>query len=403
VLADNTLGRLWLEMHERLSQLESYEEGQEGKQHPRYRLSEHRCDVPHAAEAQEVFKTWIAEEADVLHDHTVDRLCRFLVPLPARPVPRGKKSVREIRVLDPACGSGHFLLYAFDILFAMYREVEPDLDPREIPALILENNLFGVDIDLRAAQLAAFGLYLKARATLAALDPSAPLRLRRLNIVVADAHIGNDPRKDAFLERYQGAPEIQELYRKILADLDHTNVLGSLLKVRTEFERLFGRVSQVTRERSRKQQEAWAHPGQQELFSLSPQRELREAFSTLSGRTWTTDELLDDLRRFKEEVLPSQDIGARLFYTDLERTVGLLSLLSQQYDVVLMNPPYGDMPPAAKDYLKGDKKKKIPAHYPRTHHDYATAFLEQGLDLLHQNGFIGALIPRSFMYLSSFE
>jgi hypothetical protein len=79
-------------------------------------------------------------------------------------------------------------------------------EPREIPALILENNLFGIDIDLRAAQLAAFGLYLKARATLAAIDPVAPLRLRRLNIVVADAHIGDDPRKDAFLERYQGAP-----------------------------------------------------------------------------------------------------------------------------------------------------------------------------------------------------
>ena len=51
---------------------------------------------------------------------------------------------------------------------------------------------------------------------------------------MADAHIGNDPRKEAFLARYQDVPEIQELYRKILADLDHTNVLGSLLKVRTE-------------------------------------------------------------------------------------------------------------------------------------------------------------------------
>ncbi|MBI3303497.1 MAG: hypothetical protein HYZ72_15645, partial [Deltaproteobacteria bacterium] len=403
VLTDNTLGRLWLEMHERLPQLESYEEEQEGKRQPRYRLSEHRCDVPHAAVAPEAFKTWISEEADVLRDHTVDRLCRFLVPLPSQPVPRGKKNVREIRVLDPACGSGHFLLYAFDILFAIYREAEPDLDPREIPALILENNLFGIDIDLRAAQLAVFELYLKARATLAAIDPSAPLRLRRLNIVVADAHIGNDPRKEAFLERYQGETEIQELYRKILADLDHTNVLGSLLKVRTEFERLFGRVSQVAHERSRKQQEVWAHAGQQELFSLSPQRELSESFSTLSGRTWTVDELLDDLRRFEEEVLPSQDIGARLFYTDLERTVGLLSLLSQQYDVVLMNPPYGDMPPEARDYLQGNKKKKIPAHYPRTHQDYATAFLEQALDLLHPNGFVGGLIPRSFMYLSSYE
>ena len=62
--------------------------------------------------------------------------------------------------------------YAFDLLFAMYREAEPDLDLREIPALILANNLFGIDIDLRAAQLAAFSLYLKARATLADVSRS---------------------------------------------------------------------------------------------------------------------------------------------------------------------------------------------------------------------------------------
>ena len=136
VLADNTLGRLWLEMYERLPQLESFKEEQEGKRQTRYRLSEHRREVPHAAETPEAFKAWITEEADVLRDQSVDRLCRFLVPLPSRPVPRGKKNVREIRVLDPACGSGQFLLYAFDILFAMYREAEPDLDLGEIPALI---------------------------------------------------------------------------------------------------------------------------------------------------------------------------------------------------------------------------------------------------------------------------
>ena len=59
---------------------------------------------------------------------------------------------------------------------------------------------------------------------------------------MADAHIGNDPRKAAFLERYRDDPEIRQLYAKVLSDLDHTNVLGSLLKVRTEFESLFGRV-----------------------------------------------------------------------------------------------------------------------------------------------------------------
>jgi len=68
----------------------------------------------------------------------------------------------ELRVIDPACGSGHFLLYAFDILERIWW-AETDLDRSEIPAKILEHNLYGVDIDLRSCQLSAFNLYLKAR------------------------------------------------------------------------------------------------------------------------------------------------------------------------------------------------------------------------------------------------
>jgi hypothetical protein len=336
VLADNTLGRLWLEMQERQPQLESTEETVEGKKETRWHLVERRRGIPHAATDPEGFKAWIAEEPNPLRDATVDRLCRFLAPLPSRPPPRGRKSVRELKIIDPACGSGHFLLYAFDILFAMYREGEPGLDPRQIPALILENNLFGIDIDVRAAQLAAFDLYLKARTVLAALDAKARLEIRRLNIVVADAHLGDDPRKEAFLARYNNDPLIQHLYRKILADVDHTNVLGSLLKVRTEFEAVFREIRTTNTRNGRERQGAWAH-GQLDLIATAPQRELTEIFTSTLGREWTLDELLSDLQKFESEVLPKQDVGARLFYTDLRRTVGLLGLLSQKYDVILMN------------------------------------------------------------------
>jgi hypothetical protein len=395
VLTDNTLGRLWLEMRERLPCLER--QGATGDDSAGYRLVERRRDVPHARDDAEDFRAWIAEEPDPLRDATVDRLCRFLVPLPSEAPPRSPKPVREIRVLDPACGSGHFLLYAFDLLFTMYREAEPELDPRQIPALILEHNLHGIDIDLRAAQLAAFGLYLKARTTLAAVDPKAALALRGLNIVVADAHINDDPRKTQFLESFRSDPDVQALYRRVLHDLDHTNALGSLIKVRTEFETLFGRIRQT------RQAPTAFDPAQGVLIETSAQLGLRETYRAQSGRTWTIRELLDELRRFEAEVAPGQDIGARLFYTDVERTVGLLGLLSEQYDVVLMNPPYGDMPAETKDYLKGNKKRGNVARYPRTHHDLATAFIEQGLDLLDAGGFLGGLVPRSFMFLSSFE
>ncbi|MBN6740320.1 BREX-1 system adenine-specific DNA-methyltransferase PglX [Acidithiobacillus sp. MC6.1] len=68
----------------------------------------------------------------------------------------------DIKVCDPACGSGHMLTYAFDLLYAIYEEV--GTDPSEIPEKILTHNLYGIEIDERAGELAAFALTMKARA-----------------------------------------------------------------------------------------------------------------------------------------------------------------------------------------------------------------------------------------------
>lgn len=70
-------------------------------------------------------------------------------------------SADDIRVLDPACGSGHILVYAFDLLFRMYEE--EGWPTEDIPQMILENNLFGLEIDRRAAEIASFALEMKAR------------------------------------------------------------------------------------------------------------------------------------------------------------------------------------------------------------------------------------------------
>jgi type II restriction/modification system DNA methylase subunit YeeA len=75
--------------------------------------------------------------------------------------PRKKKSIEEVKFLEPCVGSGHILSYAFDVYHKIYEE--EGYDPNEIPALILTKNLFGVDIDPRAAQLASFVLIMKAR------------------------------------------------------------------------------------------------------------------------------------------------------------------------------------------------------------------------------------------------
>jgi len=101
-----------------------------------------------------------------------------LLKLPAFVPYRPKKDPRELRILDPACGSGHFLLYCFDLLETIYEEAydDPDLGPalkndyptpeelrQAIPALILAHNLHGIDIDLRATQIAALALWLRCQ------------------------------------------------------------------------------------------------------------------------------------------------------------------------------------------------------------------------------------------------
>jgi hypothetical protein len=77
-------------------------------------------------------------------------------------IPEDIKSVEDIRFIDPCMGSGHILVYAFDLFTKMYEE--EGYQTREIPTLILTNNIFGIDIDRRCYQLASFALTMKARA-----------------------------------------------------------------------------------------------------------------------------------------------------------------------------------------------------------------------------------------------
>src|SRR5215510_13361855 len=104
--------------------------------------------------------------------------CQYLVWQPNETLYRPKKDPRDISVLDPACGSGHFLLYCFDVLETIYEEAyeDPDLGTalkktyttlaelkQNVPGLILRHNLHGIDIDLRATQIAAIALWLCAQ------------------------------------------------------------------------------------------------------------------------------------------------------------------------------------------------------------------------------------------------
>ena len=92
----------------------------------------------------------------------VDQMDYYIAPVDEETDFLKISSPEELKVIDPACGSGHMLTYAFDLLYAIYEE--EGYAPSEIPGLILTNNLYGTEIDPRAGALAAFALTMKARA-----------------------------------------------------------------------------------------------------------------------------------------------------------------------------------------------------------------------------------------------
>jgi hypothetical protein len=384
VLTDNTLGRLWLEMVGRCPQIV--------KENGNREVIERRKGIPDPKADPDKFQAWLRNPSG----NTVDTFCSYVVPLKNEPPPRERKSVKEIKVLDPACGSGHFLTYAFDVLYRMYLEKEPNLPREEIPALILENNLFGIDIDLRAVQLAALSLYLKAKS----YNPN--LQIRKLNLICADARIVDGQKQAEFLARFEQDKPLQQIFAKLFEDLNNTNELGSLLKVREPFERLFAERGkpkgvQATFAPSFTGQIGFGKTGGitgQNKIELLESKDTNKSPIVIPRET-TISEMLEELKRFEREAIERQDMGGLLFATEAEKSVGLLSLLSEKYDVVMMNPPYGKLADIVLDYIKKS--------FPNSKTNVYACFVDQFLDLLLDKGFIGALTERLFLRQASFS
>lgn len=135
-------------------------------------------------------------------------------------------SPEEIRLIDPAVGSGHMLTYAFDLLYAIYEE--EGYAPSEIPGLILKHNLYGVDIDPRAAQLASLALVLKARERSSSF--LRPEQLVHPNIIAMQ-----DVRfEEQELAAYVRALDLGDLFTQPVVDLlkqfEHASTFGSLIQ-----------------------------------------------------------------------------------------------------------------------------------------------------------------------------
>jgi hypothetical protein len=391
-LTDNTLGRIWYDMRKGQTSLKD-----------RCRYLVRRPTEVFLAEGQEP----PPEAKEARDDLSQEELLKQPVYIPHRP----KKDPRKIKILDPACGSGHFLLYSFGLLQVIYEEAYDDLDHgaalrkeypsladlrRAVPRLILTHNLHGIDIDLRATQIAALALWLRCQR--AYQEPGIqngqrPKRITRSNIVCAEPMPGETDLLKEFTATLQ--PRVLgQLVETIFEKMKLAGEAGSLLKIEEEIRQ----AAQSTKAEyivwKKHQVKARGH-----LFPDMVKRDQPNLldFADLSDEAFldrVEEEIVEALRRYATQAENGRGFRRRLFAEDADRGFAFVDLCCKRYDVVLMNPPFGE---AGKM-----SKPSIDEAYPRTKNEMYAAFVERGLNLLEGRGLLGAITSRTGLFLSSF-
>jgi type II restriction/modification system DNA methylase subunit YeeA len=247
-------------------------------------------------------------------------------------------SPEELTLLDQACGSGHILVYGFELLYKIYEE--QGYNPSEIPALIINNNLFGFEIDSRAAQLAGLAVLLKAREFSNRLFKKVEIPEPHI-LCFSDCHLGSEQIKGVFTKL--GIKLSDELHHDLNLMSQATN-LGSLIA---------------------------PHSHVQELIDVKEQLATKEAAADLFLRDQISGLLI---------------------------AINQLIKLSKKYYCVVDNPPYmgsGAMNTELTNFIK--------ISYTDSKADLMACFMEAGLQCLVPNGMLGMINQHSWMFLSSYE
>jgi hypothetical protein len=285
--------------------------------------------------------------------------------------------VAELTLLDPAGGSGHFLLYAFDLFAQMY-EAEAQMQGQpveraEIARRILRHNLYGIDIDLRSVQLSALNLYMKActyaGVRLAELQDGGSVQM---NLVCADIVLRRGPQLKELLDRFKEDPLTQDLIKTLWGGLENARELGSLLKVEEQVDAV------IARKREGEKGTFWEHPD--EAWDL-----------------WKQD-FLNTLKDYVDRAAESFDLNRRMFGQEAIKGVQLLDLLTRRYDVVATNPPY-----LYNRNMGGTLRSFVRQVYSNSGSDLYACFVTRCTTLTRTCGFVAMISQQSFMFIRTYE
>ena len=333
--------------------------------------------------------------ATQLRDH-----CQYLLIKPDE-TPQAATKLRDprtLKLLDPACGSMHFGLYAFDLFAEIYREAwdweqqygpgaldvstqpQAGLKPLshtyegetafqlDVPRLIIEHNIYGVDIDPRAAQIASLALWLRAQRAWHSVGLKAQERplIGRGHVVAAIAPPADRELREQFVATLDRRDA--KLFEKTLQLLKGLPELGVLLQIERELPNLIRQV----------------YEGKGTgLFAVQEQASWRQAEARLR----------DALSEFA--IAAQSTYQGRLFAQDALQGMRLIDLCREVFDVVVMNPPFGALASGTKDQLA--------RAYPHSKNDLLAIMVERGLELLRAGGRVGAITSRTCFFLSSFQ
>ena len=312
-------------------------------------------------------------------------------PLSKDLVEAAPESIRDLKILDPAVGSGHFLIIAFDLLVAFYREEAQHRcekwTSKQIADSIIENNLHGVDIDPRAVQIAAAALLLKARSFCRDASP------RKINLVASNLGLASLPDDDPVVRELEREVELatgipKQLTEKIIHALRGADYLGSLLKVDEC-------VDEAIREHERtgglKRSDPRSPHVQTKFWGPQPPDQSLLTFDEAKVS------VLEELDKFLDKCTSGNDLGLRLRGEQLAAGVRFIRMIKQEvYDLIAANPPY----------LGGgkiDDKEYFEERYTEGKADLYAVFLQRGLELTKYCGLSAMITMRGWMFIKDYE
>lgn len=341
-------------------------------------------------------------------------LCQYLIHRPDEVLtPRPIKEPTELSMLDPACGSMHFGLYAFDVMEAIYMDAwdnQPELlsqyrytETREsfarlVPKLILENNIHGVEIDPRALQIAALSLWLRAQQSWSNLGVPREERpvIERSNLVLAEPMPGNKRMLKQLTEQLD--KPMQRLLVKIWEKMQYAGEAGLLIKMEQEIEeeiedlrKNWSRVNAIQAAGlfDSEEKKSETNAANKKVANLGKKEVKAAFFATVVER------LQEALRTVSSRLSEEEGYENTLFANDAVRGFAFIELCQKRYDVILMNPPFGEGSESTIPYLD--------AHYPCWCKNLVCAFFDRMQELLVNDGLVGAIFDRTVLIKSSYE